>query len=257
MFPFRPEEAFAVNNEIDIEIVTIEGTDNQVVIADDFYKNPDTVRQIILNTPYPIWKDQPDTRNFIDYYDCRQSLNLTYIAPQLAVKQIAEQFLHIAVNAPAQTFNTNLFKLLTEQPANSQPYPHDDGNLLAALVMLNTEAECSGGTAFYRCKSPRLDRMPADPERHREVHERIFSGDNYETGSHYFMENYEKYWEVLGVVPMKFNRMLVYPGVFFHGAWHEQNAFSDCYRINQVMFIGDVTYDSDYWTDSSESPRDP
>ena len=71
MFPFRPEEAFEVNLDLEIEILTIEGTTNQVVVADNFYKKPDMVRQIILNSPYPIWKDQPDTKNFTDYYDCR------------------------------------------------------------------------------------------------------------------------------------------------------------------------------------------
>ena len=71
MFPFRPEEAFEVNLDLEIEILTIEGTTNQVVVADNFYKKPDMVRQIILNSPYPIWKDQPDTKNFKDYYDSK------------------------------------------------------------------------------------------------------------------------------------------------------------------------------------------
>ena len=40
MFPFKPAEAFAVNKDLNIEILTLEGTDNTVVIADEFYKNP-------------------------------------------------------------------------------------------------------------------------------------------------------------------------------------------------------------------------
>ena len=249
MFPFKPADAFAINMDLDIEILTLEGTDNQVVIADNFYENPDLVRDIILHTQYPVWKDQPDTLNFVDYYDCRQSLNLPYIAAQQAVKQISEQFLHVEIHSPANSFNTNIFRLINDQPPNSQAYPHDDGNLITALVMLNTEDECAGSTAFYRCKSPLLDRMPADPEHHKELHEQIFTGANFETGSRYFMENYDEYWEVIGIVPMVYNRLLVYPGVMFHGAWHEHNSFKDCFRINQAMFIGDVSYDMDYWGD--------
>ena len=45
MFPFKPAEAFAINMDLDIEILTLEGTDNQVVIADNFYQNPDLVRE--------------------------------------------------------------------------------------------------------------------------------------------------------------------------------------------------------------------
>jgi hypothetical protein len=163
MFPFRPDEAFAVNSDLEIEILTIEGTDNQVVIADNFYQNPEIVRNIILNSPYPIWKDQPETGNFIDYYDCRQSINLPYEGVQHVVMEISRQFLNITPHRPEPIFNSNVFKLITEQSANAQPFPHDDGILIAALVMLNTEEECSGGTAFYRAKSPRRDRMPADP----------------------------------------------------------------------------------------------
>ena len=247
MFPFRPEEAFAVNLDLEIEILTIEGTDNQVVVADNFYQHPEMVRNIILNSPYPIWKDQPGTRNFTDYYDCRQSIYLPYKGVQNVVMEISRQFLNITQHTPEPIFNSNVFKLITEQPANAQPFPHDDGILIAALVMLNTEQECSGGTAFYRSKSPRHDRMPADPVRHKEIHEQIFTGDNYETGTRYFMENYEKHWEVLGVIPMKYNRLLVYPGIMFHGAWHEPNAFKDYFRINQAMFLNDITYDMDYW----------
>ena len=33
MFPFRPEEAFEVNLDLEIELLTIEDTTNQVVIA--------------------------------------------------------------------------------------------------------------------------------------------------------------------------------------------------------------------------------
>ena len=58
MFPFKPAEAFAINKDLDIEILTMEGTNNTVVIADNFYQNPDIVRDLILKTPYPVWKDQ-------------------------------------------------------------------------------------------------------------------------------------------------------------------------------------------------------
>ena len=51
MFPFKPAEAFAVNKDLNIEILALEGTDNTVVIADEFYQNPDIVRDIILQTP--------------------------------------------------------------------------------------------------------------------------------------------------------------------------------------------------------------
>ena len=249
MFPFKPAEAFAINKDLDIENLTMEGTNNTVVIADNFYQNPDIVRDLILKTPYPVWKDRPGTRNFIDYFDCRQSQKLPYLEAQQAVKQIAEEFLHIEVHSPASFFNTNIFRLINDQPENSQAFPHDDGNLLTALVMLNTEQECSGGTAFYRSKNPPLDRMPADPIIHEKVHKKIFTTDNYETGSQYFMENFDKYWEVLGVVPMVYNRLLVYPGVMFHGAWHLHNSFKNHFRINQAMFIDDVTYKHDFWCD--------
>ncbi|MGY9014524.1 MAG: hypothetical protein ACKVG9_04420, partial [Rhodospirillales bacterium] len=57
----------------------------------------------------------------------------------------------------------------------------------------------------------------------------------------------EKDWEVLDVLPMQFNQIVIYPGFYFHGAWHEHNAFKYYYRINQVMFFGDVDFDPNFW----------
>ena len=39
------------------------------------------------------------------------------------------------------------------------------------------------------------------------------------------------------MVPMRFNRLLIFPSNLWHGAWHPVGAFRNYPRINQVVFV--------------------
>jgi len=67
MYYIKPDEIFAVNDKLAVEVVEIEGA--RVVMVDNFYQNPQLVRDYILTTPAPIWKTQPGGKNFVNYYE--------------------------------------------------------------------------------------------------------------------------------------------------------------------------------------------
>ena len=248
MYPYKPDELFAINEHPKVELTRLGDSNNMVVVIQDFYKHPEKVRDLVLSTPYPIWKSSETSRNFIDYYDCRHFIDVPFTHAQLMVQAIAKEVLHIDIRTHEVNLITNLFKLMSEQPLDSQPHPHDDWLRVAAILTLNTPEECSGGTAFYRKKNPKMDFMPTAPGAYDKAYEKIYPADEaWEDGSSYFNEIYEEYWERLDMLPMQFNQLVIYPGVFFHGAWHEQNAFKDYFRVNQVMFFDDVVFDPNYW----------
>lgn len=75
---------------------------------------------------------------------------------------------------------------------------HTDGHGLAGLVFLNTDEECSGGTQFYPSNTAKIASLQ---------------------------------------IPMKSNRMILYPMDVVHSGWILENSFDDYYRITQNLFF--------------------
>ncbi len=242
MYPYRPADVFRVNPDARVEQRTLPDDAGRYLVVDDFYADPDAVRRLILTTPYTIWAHHETSRNFVDYYDCRQNIQVPFLEPQQALAAMSTQGLTIDVTQGRHHFVTNVFKLINDQPPDSQPFPHDDGINVAGIVMLNTPEECSGGTAFYRCKDPDITCMPLERERYDALRQRIYSGPRGHKGSAYFLEQWQRWWERVEMVEMRYNRMLVYPGILFHGHWQEHNAFKDVWRVNQLMFFDEVEF---------------
>ena len=44
-------------------------------------------------------------------------------------------------------------------------------------------------------------------------------------------------WELLHLVPMKFNRAIFYPSSIFHSAYIKENDFTENYRTTQSIFF--------------------
>ncbi len=72
MWKFKPEEVFKTNPDPLVSVKEVPRINQRVVIADNFYLQPQKVRKLILGSPCPIF--HPSQTNFVDYYDCRQSM---------------------------------------------------------------------------------------------------------------------------------------------------------------------------------------
>ena len=68
------------------------------------------------------------------------------------------------------------------------------------------------------------------------------------------MEGWKRYYERMALVEMKFNRLLVYPGIPFHGHWQEPGAFRDTWRLNQLFFFADAQLHPPYHQISAGNP---
>lgn len=238
MWPFKPGELFKINPHARATVVN----DNPaIVVVDDFYEAPERIRDLVLATPCPIWKHNAQSRNFVDYYDCRHELILDYIEPQMRMAELAHKHMRTRIPGITRHFRTNVFRLINDQRANTQAHPHCDGPAIAALVYLNLDEECSGGTAFYRHRRLQIEQLPREADAYDHLSGQIFQGAEREDGTDYFHEWFPT-WEPTHLVEMKFNRLLMWPGVAFHGAWHEHNSFKDTWRINQVVFFDGIEY---------------
>lgn len=216
-----------------------------VLIMDDFYRSPERVREFFLSSPAPIWKTNGTSRNFLDYYDCRQSVAVKYGLDPLfmSLEFIVKEAFSVDVRFN-RVVSSNLFQLIADQPPGTNAHPHHDVTLGHAneemtaafnvLVFLNTDEECRGGTAFYRHVETGLECLPGEWLAARDFEREYLSGGQSEADNYWLA--HRGMWEPIGQATMKFNRLVVFPGHLFHGAWHEPGWFKDYPRITQVFF---------------------
>ncbi|MEM6406625.1 MAG: DUF6445 family protein [Pseudomonadota bacterium] len=240
---FKPETLFQVNHHLNVEVVEVD--DARIVLVDDFYATPDMIRKLILQTPAPIWKTSKNSKNFIEYHDCRHQTLVDdgFITAQQAIACLARKYLGIQILKPISVFNTNYFQLIHHQPEHTVPVPHEDGECLAALVCFNTPEECAGGTGFYQSKfnksvnTAKLTSLERDA-----LYEWMQDHNLFEEGDDYFLHNWQEYWDLAYLAEMRYNRLIMYYGPIFHGAHHCDNQFRNYPRINHMMFYEHISH---------------
>ena len=103
------------------------------------------------------------------------------------------------------------------------------GHNLAATIYLNNENECAGGTSFYTFGGRTFY---ADPT---VTHAYDVEGNLPVTS---YINDSIHDWDMIGMVPMQFNRMVLYNQAMLHSAYVKSGMFTDSvYRLNQQFFI--------------------
>ncbi|GIW21519.1 MAG: hypothetical protein KatS3mg068_0526 [Candidatus Sericytochromatia bacterium] len=209
---------FQINNDLDIKIKKI-GNYN-VIIVDNVYKYPDKVRELAIKSPATNFKDithdspgprvclSIDTKNIVDFCN--------FITERLFSTSILQKNLFIA-NIYSDDINVDCIK----------NRPHADNYFFAGVIYLNLPYECDGGTAFYKNKITNLQYQISD--------EPILFDKTLEN---FFLTESNKYWELIDIVEMKYNRLILYRANLFHSPYIRKGFFTkDKYRINQVLFF--------------------
>jgi len=227
------EEVFAINDQLEWTVKEIGPNKSKVIICDNFYKNPEMVRELALSIPPSV---NERTASNLPVGPDSGRINAFYILDHFG-KVIEEMFKQslpeIYKLAPLNYFERSFLDatfLVNVMTGNNLPprVPHCDAPhpyLYAAVIYLNTPEECQGGTGFYtfggehRGNASTMDvagKIPMD---------------------HYVTES-EGDWELLEIVDMKFNRFVMYPQWQYHTAYITPDMFTDgTYRINQCFFI--------------------
>jgi hypothetical protein len=213
------KEVFAVNKTLDIQIRRVES--NNVIIVDNFYKNPELVRNLALNSPASTW-----TKLIKTYPDARHSMKLDLSSVSYAASRIAEKVFNVTLLDDLM-FITNVFKQ-DDRPPGGFSAPHADPSYFSGVIYLNTPEECSGGTAFYRNKKTGLE------------YSLFTEKDNPVLNNHEYLTDSNKDWELIDIIEMKYNRFVMYQGNIFHSAYIKSNWFRDYYRLVQAYFFMSV-----------------
>ena len=110
--------------------------------------------------------------------------------------------------------------------------PHMDntsGVNLASTIYLNTANECNGGTSFYSFGGKTYYDDPS-------VTHTLDVGGKHPVTE--YINDSVMDWKMIGMVPMIFNRMVLYNQAVLHSAYVKPHMFiGDMYRLNQQFFI--------------------
>ena len=195
------DSVFAVNDKLNARVEKVD--DISIVYIDDFYKNPDQVRDLALRTPSTknprICGGLPGTRIDMNMYlDNMFPVWRDIISKVYGMnEEQSRAFLWTCLNTP---FSVNVTQSPKDHIEPHIDYPEEEDNEdtgWAGLIYLNLDEECNGGTGFY-------------DEEHRLTH----------------------------LAEMKYNRMLIYPANILHGAYDEDGWFKEeLYRLVQVFFF--------------------
>lgn len=84
----------------------------------------------------------------------------------------------------------------------------------ASVLYLNPQSQCKGGTAFWRHKLKRIDRLPSRQElANKHINADVFYREMDQEWKDLSL------WEQISLVPMKWNRFITYPTSLFHSRY--------------------------------------
>ena len=155
-----------------------------VIITDDFYSNPDQVREFALSQDFDVTGNYPGSRT-------RSFLN----------EDTKQAIIRIIQNAGGNVTNwheadglTGSFQITT---SSDRSWIHSDYfNGWAGVLYLTPNAPYSGGTGLYRHKA---------------------SGNHYRIDTDYESQDMTK-WDLFDVIGNRYNRLVMYRGNMFHSS---------------------------------------
>ena len=191
-------EIFKINPDYIAELVELRGI--RVLVVDNFNKNPESIRDLVLNIPFSKFSPNRSTHVNKD-----SNVNITYDMRCLSStysRLINEYF-------PNEIYGDSMVNnILNNHPFTVNLAQSKDRNIIPkksssdgffSEIFLNIESEYSWGSSFY-------------------------SNDN----------------NCVGVIPMEFNRMLLFDNKVFHNSYMEKNSYiDDNYRISQHVYINE------------------
>jgi len=232
------QETFAVSDELEARVELVSWEEHPIVYIDNFYKNPNLVRNLALRCP--------GTRN---QRICgglpgeRVDMNMDLDGLGEIWKQVAENVYALSMTE-ATTFDQAVqrvpFSVNVTQSNRRQRLPHIDfpdgltnnSRGWAGVIYLNKGKECKGGTGFYTYKGNQINPFQKGIWGHKEED----WGDLPE--EEHYIEDSKGPWELVHLAEMKYNRMVMYPDNILHTSYDKPGFFEgDTYRLVQVFFI--------------------
>ena len=207
---------------------------HEVLVADQFLRHPEAVRAEALKLDY--------TQPKLAYPGVISEPDWDYSEFLAALGELWGQ----NIGRSAMDLRFSMVTMRGEELGPWQCMPHVDGAKAAGLIYLNLPDQCSGGTAFFRHRASGLECIPHSlpPEKMRELERQGYGSvrewleailrpparpQGYITGSN-------EDWEQIGLVEMKFNRLVLYSGQIFHSGLFAEDDFGQSADQRRLTF---------------------
>jgi hypothetical protein len=267
-------QRLSINDPHDMQIETLWLGNGRypVLVVDNFYRDPDHVREIALGLNY-----LPPTGKHPGYL-AMLSLSMESILSFLH-RRFADFYFPTLESLQQQAHPWAFFRC---EPPGSRPprpvsqRPHVDDALLAGVLYLNLPERCRGGTGFYRHVETGAEAViPKDVMAGRSPYANLdeavvtkmkeqgacdaflrWKQDNEGPAKGYdtyassildtpgstgeFISDSAGGWEMTRMLAMKYNRLIVYPGFLLHSACHRPEWFGEeaaSSRLTQNFFF--------------------
>tara|TARA_B100001093_G_scaffold113636_1_gene105970 strand:- start:1021 stop:1740 length:720 start_codon:yes stop_codon:yes gene_type:complete len=231
------EETFAVNENYDTRLHKFGKAGVHVLVVDNFYKNPHLVRQLALDIPASVNRRIRGGNPALRINAFYELSSLAQPFHHLASEFFPEIMYQYDPDYMNRSFMNATFMINVMQSEGLPPLaPHQDnrsGMNLASTIYLNNENESAGGTSFYEFGGKHFyteSVVDNDFNVTMDVEGKIPVTQYITDSSHD--------WEMIGMIPMQFNRMVLYNQAVLHTAYVKPGMFvNDNYRMNQQFFI--------------------
>lgn len=220
-----------------------------LLVVDNFYANPDGVAKIAheLTFQNPHGKH---INSFAKMVGSKKNINhfiFKYFAKQLGVMRFKDL---VGDNSHHKFYRS--IPSGADLPIRRED-PHSDGMFFIAGVLYLTPDEfCKGGTGFYRYRANGAEEKPPSPmwfnehrvpnsvvkalgkyQPYRAFHESSYKGyDEFikcipfkAHDNRFHLSASNEHWDLRQVVPMKYNRLILYPAFAIHKAIYEEADF--------------------------------
>ena len=216
-------KTFAINTPVDARVELMGWEEIPIVYIDNFYKNPNMVRNLALKSPPT---SDPRILGGVTGSRVASFFDFHHIYPIWV--EIAQNVFGLKKEEQekfeASMFSTP-FSVNVTQSKDRPDLPHIDlpdvtSRGWAGLIYLNKGDECKGGTGFYTYKGHQVN-----PKQ-----DGLWDKD-------YVCDSIGP-WELMHLAEMKFNRMIMYPATVMHTPYDKPGFFEgDDYRLVQVFFL--------------------
>jgi hypothetical protein len=195
-----------------------------LLIVDDFYDDPMTIRRGALLTEYP---DHGGKAYFAGRNSRRYLINDGIVG---AVSRLVGYPLAVAPDMACGHFRISLASDRGRSDVHTDP-----GVDWSGVLYLNLPGQCRGGTSFYRHRRLGLDGVPLDQAEAR----RLGFSDRDHLRSTVIAEDSldRSKWERTLTVPMRFNRLILFRPWLWHTAAENFGDSMETGRLIQVFFF--------------------
>ncbi len=196
-----------------------------MIVIDDFYAEPEKVREAALNMTYPepvgeVYYPGRNSREFLLPPDSDEMFSFILREKVTGVKRRYHGHFRISLAS-------------SQRPAEIHI---DPGMTWAGIVYLTLDRDCRGGTEMFRHKRYGTDRAPVTDEEAKRTYgmdtcKEVVRKLIYDDGHHLDR------WDHLTTLPIKFNRLVLFLPLMWHTSGVDFGDTIENGRLVQVLFF--------------------